>query len=118
MNIYDFGLAANQQAPNTNNAPLFSVSNPLKFTNLGQIFQSLLTLAFFIAGVAFFIMLLVGGIAWLTSGGDPKALQAARARITNAFVGLLIIVAAYAIAVIIGQVFGISIVNGFNFTSP
>ncbi len=98
--------------------PLFTITNPLGFTNLGQIFQNILTLAFFVAGIGFFFMLILGGIQWIAAGGDPKALTAARTRITNAFIGLVIVVAAYAIAVIIGQVFGISIVNGFKFTSP
>jgi hypothetical protein len=95
--------------------PIFSIQNPLGFNNLGEIFQSILTLAFFVAGLGFFAMLISGGIQWITAGGDPKSLQAARARITNAVIGFVIVVAAYAIAVIASQVFGISIVNGFKF---
>ncbi|HEY4694478.1 MAG TPA: hypothetical protein VIH52_00775 [Candidatus Nanoarchaeia archaeon] len=99
----------------TQGGPIFTVKNPLGFTNLGEIFQSLLTLAFFVAGLAFLAMLVLGGIQWISAGGDAKALDAARTRITNAVVGLVIVVAAYALTAIVEQVFGISIVGGFNF---
>src|SRR3972149_12014150 len=96
-------------------APILSIKNPLGFTNLGEIFQALLTLAFFLAGIAFLAMLVLGGIQWITAGGDAKALDAARTRITNAVVGLVIVVAAYALTAIVEQGVGISTVGGFNF---
>jgi Type IV secretion system pilin len=50
-----------------------------------------------LAGVALFIMLLVGGFTFLFSGGDQKKLEAAKGTITNAIIGLVIIVCAYLI---------------------
>src|SRR3989344_6146185 len=85
------------------------------FSDLGKLANTLLTLAYFVAGLAFFIYLLIGGIQWITSGGDPKALDAARGRITNAIIGLIIVVAAYAIALILENVLGIKIVTGVKF---
>ena len=97
--------------------PIFSLKNPLpSLDNLGDIFNILLSLAFFVAGVAMFFNLVIGGIQWISSGGDPKALDSARRRLTNAVVGLIIVVAAYAIALILQQVFGIRIVSGFSFS--
>jgi hypothetical protein len=95
---------------------IFTIPNFSGFTNLGQILQNLLSLAFFVAGVALFFNILIGGIQWINAGGDPKAMTSARTRITNAIIGLIIVAAAYAIAAIVGQVFGISIVHGFNFS--
>lgn len=95
--------------------PLFNIPNFSPFPNLGGFSNALLSLAFFAAGLAFFINLLIGGIQWLSSGGDPKALQAARGRILNAFVGLIIVAAAFAIALIVETVLGIKIVTGFQF---
>ena len=97
--------------------PIFQIPNFSGFTNLGGLVDNLIQLAFFAAGLAFFIMLLIGGIQWITVGGDPKALQAVRARITNALIGLLIVVAAFSIAIIIQTVLGISIVSGFCFAN-
>ena len=96
---------------------MFTIKNQIpKLDNLGDIFNILLSLAFFVAGVAMFFNLVIGGIQWISSGGDPKALDSARRRLTNAVVGLIIVVAAYAIALILQQVFGIRIVSGFSFS--
>ncbi len=96
---------------------LFTIPNFSGFTNIGEILQALLTLAFFVAGVALLFNIIIGGIQWINAGGDPKAMTSARTRITNAVIGLIIVVAAYAIAVIVGLVDGISTVHGFKFVS-
>jgi hypothetical protein len=94
---------------------LFVIPNLSGFSNLGGILQVLLSLTFFVAGIFMFFNIIIGGISWIGSGGDPKAMQSSRGRITNAIIGLVIVVSAYAVAAIVGQVFGISIVNGFQF---
>lgn len=60
------------------------------FTNL---VQGVLALS----GVALFVMLVVGGYNFLLSGGDPKKLEAARGTLTNAVIGLVVIVCAFLI---------------------
>ena len=62
-----------------------------------------------------FIFIIIGGIQWITAGGDKIAAQAARDRITAAVVGLLIVVAAFAITTILSTVLGI---NLFEFEFP
>lgn len=94
----------------------FNVVNLSGFTNLGQILRVLLFLAYFVAGLAFFANLLIGGIQWISAGGDPKNVAAARTRITNSIIGLIIVVAAFAITLIVGAVLGLNIF-GFNFSS-
>lgn len=79
------------------------------FDNIGGLLNVLVQLAFFVTGLAFFFNLIIGGIQWINAGGDPKAMNAAQTRITNSIIGLLIVVAAYAIALVMGQVFGINI---------
>lgn len=96
--------------------PLFKIPNLTPFDNLGGLIDNLIQLLFFVAGLAFFIYLLLGGIQWITAGGDEKALTAARGRITGAIIGLIIVVAAFSIALIIESVLGIRIVSGFCFT--
>lgn len=85
------------------------------FTNLGPLIQVLITLAFTLAGLLFLAYFLIGGLQWITSGGDPKNVAAARSRITNAFVGFILVVASYAIILIVEKVFGINIVSGITF---
>lgn len=57
----------------------------------GRVVQATLALA----GVALFVMLVVGGYNFLLSGGDQKKLEAARGTLTNAVIGLVVIVCAY-----------------------
>jgi len=85
------------------------------FTDLGKLLSNALILLFFFAAVLAFIFIVVGGIQWITAGGDKVAAQSARDRITAAVVGLLIVVAAFAITLILSVVLGI---NLFDFTFP
>jgi len=87
------------------------------FANLGQLMASGIQIALLAAGLLVLVMVIWGGIQYVTSGGDKELAQAAQKRITAALVGLLIIVAAYAIAVILEKVLGIRIVSGITFPS-
>src|SRR3989304_6811098 len=95
----------------------FDIPNITGFPNLGGLITNLVSIGYFIAGLFFLFNLVVGGIQWITSGGDPKSLESARGRITNAAIGLIIVVAAFAITLIVERVFGIRIVGGYNFRS-
>lgn len=83
----------------------------IPFTDIGGLMSNALGLLFFFAGLLAFVFIVIGGIQWITAGGDAKAASAARDRITAAVVGLLVVVAAFAITLILGQVFGIDIFN-------
>lgn len=50
-----------------------------------------------LTGVALFVMLLMGGFNFLLSGGDAKKLEMAKGTLTNAVIGLVVIVCAYLI---------------------
>lgn len=49
-------------------------------------------------GILFILLILMGGFQWMTSGGNEKKIEEAKARITRATIGLIIIIAAYSIA--------------------
>jgi hypothetical protein len=70
-----------------------------------------ISLAFLIGAVVFFFMLLIGGISWISSGGDKQKLEEARARVSNAIIGLVILFATFAVIKIIGTFFHIDILN-------
>ncbi|MCL5411822.1 MAG: DUF1700 domain-containing protein [Patescibacteria group bacterium] len=84
------------------------------FSDLGQLISNVIVLVIFFAALLVFIFLLIGGLQWITSGGDKAAAQAARDRITAALVGLIIVVGAFAIMLIIERVFGVSVLGGFK----
>lgn len=76
---------------------------------VGKLISSLIGAMFVFGFIFAFGYLLLGGIQWITSGGDKAALESARNRIMNALVGLLIVGAAWAIFNLVGQFFGLEI---------
>jgi uncharacterized membrane protein YphA (DoxX/SURF4 family) len=68
---------------------------------------NILRLMFVAAGIFAFFNLVVAGFKYMNAAGDPKALNAAWAKIWQSLIGLLIIIGSFAMAVIFGQlVFG------------
>jgi hypothetical protein len=74
-------------------------------TVVGNIMKS--ALAF--AGVALFVMIVVGAVRYITSGGDPKAAEGAKKTITYAIGGLLLAVLSYLILFLIGKFTGVDV---------
>ena len=54
-----------------------------------------------IAGISAFVMLVWGGVEWLTSAGSPSRITSAKDRMTSALLGLLIILASWLILQVI-----------------
>lgn len=91
---------------------------PWQFADLGQLISILLQVALIIAGLAAFAFLVMAGLQYLTSGGEKTQMEAARGKITNAVLGLALVVGSYALARLIETVFGISIVSGIKWPHP
>jgi hypothetical protein len=49
-------------------------------------------------GLVFVILIIYGGVLWMTAMGDKERLTKAKGLLTNAIIGLLIVVGAYAIS--------------------
>ena len=90
------------------------VNDAATFQCLEPIFANIISTVLSLAGVALFIMLLVGGFGFLFSGGDPKKLEQARGTLGNAIMGLVVIVAAYLILRIIGAFTGVTDITTFQ----
>lgn len=80
--------------------------------NVTNIISSIIGIMTVAAGIWFVIQFLIAGFFWMTSAGDKTKLHEARDRITNAFVGLLIVVGGWSILALAGQFFGYDIVLG------
>lgn len=61
--------------------------------------------------VLFMIYFILSGISWITSSGDPKAVEKARGGLTHALTGLIILFSVFALLKLIGSLFGIDILN-------
>lgn len=64
-----------------------------------------------LAGIVLFIVLLMGGFKYMTSGGDPKAVDSAQKTITYAIGGLLVILLSFLILVLIQTITGVQVTN-------
>lgn len=62
-----------------------------------------------LAGIYFFIRLLMAGYQMMSSLGDPAKIQAAQSVITNSLIGLLIVIVAFFIVQIVRNITGINI---------
>jgi len=83
----------------------------VKITDIGMLISSAVGTLLVVASLLAFIFLILGGIQWITSGGDKAAMEAARNKITHAIVGLVIVGAAWAIMTLVGNYLGLSITN-------
>ncbi len=70
-------------------------------TNLGLIVNVVLSLL----GVLFIVLIVVSGFKWMTAGGNEDQIKSARKNITNAIIGLIIVVSSYAIWMFINTYF-------------
>lgn len=73
------------------------------------IFSNVLQVAVGLSVFALFIMLIVGGFKFLTSGGDPKATAGAQQTMTFAIIGIVLMVLAFLIFRIIEAFTGVSV---------
>ena len=63
------------------------------------------------AGIAFVLMFLLGGLNWITAGGDKGKIDKAKSMMTNGAIGLIVIAVSYAVAWIVGKALGLDILN-------
>lgn len=64
---------------------------------LEVIFFNIVAVSLAAAGIALFVILVIGGFKYLTAGGDQQAVQGARQTLTYAFIGFVVVVAAFLI---------------------
>jgi UDP-N-acetylmuramyl pentapeptide phosphotransferase/UDP-N-acetylglucosamine-1-phosphate transferase len=80
-----------------------------------EFFQDLIPrmvgLAFVVGVLIFFFIMVVGAIQWISSGGDKTAVEGARGKITNAIVGVVILLSTFALLKVIEDFFGINILT-------
>ena len=91
--------------------------NPLANITVGSIISGAIQLILIVAALVFFFLLIIGGIRWMTAGGDKEKAGAARGQLTSALIGLAIVFAAWAIIRLIEVLFGVSIISGFEIPS-
>ena len=85
-----------------------NASGGLAIANLmARLFQAIVMMG----GLALLLYMAWGGFAWITAGDDKGKVEAAKGRITNAIIGMAILLATIAIAIFLQFVFGFDILN-------
>ncbi len=87
----------------------FETGDPSAFIN--KYLPSFIGLLFVFGGLSFFFMLLWGAVSWILSGGEKASLEAAKNKITNAFVGIILLIASFAIVKLIEMFFTVNILS-------
>lgn len=75
-----------------------------RIPSLSEILTFTIRAFFIIAGLVALIFLLLGALAWITSGGDKESISKAQSKITSAIVGVLLVVVVLALIVTLEQV--------------
>jgi hypothetical protein len=81
-------------------------ANPLAFFFV-RLWQTIVILG----GIALILFLVWGAIEWIMSEGDKEKLTKARNKITNAIIGLALLVLSYAIVLFLKSVFGLDLLQ-------
>ena len=82
-------------------------------TYINRVVPILINIGLILCVIAFIILLIIGGIKYVTSGGDRAKLEGARNAISNAIIGIIILLLLWLIAQILNLIFGVNI-GGFG----
>lgn len=96
-------------------AQITGVTNPSSVFTTSQFFPTnlasrFLEYAILGAGMVFFVQLLIAGFNYMTAAGDPGKVQSATKGLTNAAIGLFVVLTTFFIIQILQTIFGLTII--------
>ena len=91
------------QAPTTPPVNPFSTD---RFPTLGSLLGFVMQIVFYVGISLTIIFLIIGGIRYIVSGGDKAGTEAARSMLTNAIIGFIVVIGAFAVKTILVNVLG------------
>lgn len=86
-------------------------------TNFNDIISLIIGFLTVIAGLAFLLYFVFGGLQWALAGGDSGKVDSAKKQMTNGAIGLIIVIVAYGVIAVVGTVVGLDILNPGNMLS-
>lgn len=105
----EFGTALQPQGGITDGIAKFNTDTPL--TSLELWISRLFGLVTTIGSIVFIFMFFYGAFRWLSGGDDSAKIGKARDQMVQGVIGMIIMVAGYAIIGLIGAMIGIDILN-------
>lgn len=94
----------------------FLAKDPTGAGALSQFFSNFVALIFSVAGIVLILMILWGAFDWMISEGDKEKVAAARNKIINAVIGIILFALAFAIIQVLGIFTGFTFFAGQNYT--
>lgn len=91
-----------------------AVSGGSTQTQLSNILSTVITALTVVGGLAFVVFFTLGGLKWLTAGGDKSKVEEAKTQMTQGVIGLVAMVAGLFVVGIVGNILGIDILNPFS----
>ncbi len=73
----------------------------IKKDSIDPVISTIISIALSFLGVLFLLLMIYGGFLWMTAKGNEEQVTKAKNLITAAIIGLIIVVAAYAISVFV-----------------
>ena len=99
-------------------APAFAQVSQIKIDKpkgaieeFSPVISGALKIVMVIAALVCFVYIIWGGMEWMMSGGEKTSVTAAKAKLTAAFLGLIVVLSAWAILKLLEYLFGIDILN-------
>ena len=93
------------------------IANPTAATDFGTMISNVFNYGLVLVGISVFIMIMWGGILWLSSAANPGLISTAKRKIFNAIIGAVILLSAYVILRTINPEL-VGGVGGGTFTLP
>ena len=81
-----------------------TIKNPISTSDFAKIVENTLLWLLSVAGVITIFMLVVGGIMYMTAGGDEQKVATAKKVITWTIIGLGLILISYSIIAVLDQI--------------
>lgn len=115
--MFGLNFTAHAQAPQTEawtancTTTIGGVGDVATLQGLECVFGNILRVTIPLLGIAAFIILISGGIQYMTSAGDPKQTQKARGTITAAIIGLVVVLGIWFLFQILNAFTGLDLLN-------
>ena len=88
------------------------------FQDIGRLVSSGIQITIIASGLLVLAFMIYGGISYLIAAGDKELMTKAQRVISNAVMGMVIVVAAFAVTKLIEIVFGVRILSGITLPRP
>lgn len=87
--------------------PNLEIGTFFRITDIGSLVSGIMGATLIFATLAFILYFVWGALRWLMAGGDKAQIELARQRITNAFIGLVLVATAWAIYLLVIYALGL-----------